>query len=169
MKYFTIACLLGLVASHKLTQSFTPIKKVNAPYDAWNSVDGGAKDGLYERVITPQFATSDDDIFMRSMIKKYAVEEREDTFTLDDGRKVGGEPTGNFWMTQSTALNAAKEVLKTHKGLSGEALDAYCDTYFQRAWDHYDPTGEGQIEVIKMPQFMRLLAADQRMSLGESG
>ena len=166
MKQFAIACLLGLVSSHKLAR---PIKIANAPYDAWNSVDGGSKDGLYERVLTPQFSTSSDDIFMRSMIQKYAVEEREDSFILADGKKVGGEPTGNFWMTQSTAMKAAKEVLKTHKGLSGETLDAYLDTYFQRAWDHYDPIGAGQIEVIKMPQFMRLLASDQRMSLSESG
>ena len=130
---------------------------------------GGTAQGLYEREIPHQFSTDSDDIFMRSMIKKYAVEERKDTFTLEDGRKIGGEPTVNFWMTQSTALNAAKEVLKTHKGLSGETLDTYCDTYFQRAWDEFDPIGAGQIEVIKMPQFMRFLAADQRMSLGESG
>merc|ERR1712028_317780 len=45
-----------------------------------------------------------DDIFMRSMIKKYAVEERTDSETLDDGTKIGGEPTGKFWMTKSTTL-----------------------------------------------------------------
>ena len=54
MKQFAIACLLGLVSSHKLAG---PIEIENPPYDAWNSVDGGAKDGLYERVITPQFST----------------------------------------------------------------------------------------------------------------
>merc|ERR1712146_672641 len=86
------------------------------------SVKDGAEDGKYERVITPHFSADSDDIFMRSMITKYAVEERTDHDTLDDGTKVGGEPTGKFWMTQSTALAASKEVLNTHKGLSGDLL-----------------------------------------------
>merc|ERR1719473_1801943 len=106
---------------------------------------------------------------MRSMIKKYAQEERTDTETLDDGTKIGGEPTGKFWMTQGTTLSAAKEVLNTHKGLSGGQLQAYLDTYFQKAWDHFDVNEEGQIEVIKMPQFMRFLASDQYMDLNVHG
>jgi hypothetical protein len=106
---------------------------------------------------------------MRSMIGKYAVEERTDSETLDDGTKIGGEPTGKFWMTKSTTLAASKEVLNTHKGLSGPALASYLDTYFDKAWAHFDVNKGGDIEVIKMPQFMRFLASDQYMSLGESG
>ena len=45
---------------------------------------------------------------MRSMLKKYAVEERENKYILEDGQIIGGEPNGNFWMTQTTAMNAAK-------------------------------------------------------------
>ena len=124
---------------------------------------------FYERVITPMFSQDTDDIFMRSMIKKYAVEERTDHETLDDGQKVGGEPTGLFWMTKATTAAAAKEVLNTHKGLSGEMLDSYMDTYFDKAWAHFDVNKSGEIEVLKMPQFMRFICSDQRMSLGESG
>ena len=103
------------------------------------------------------------------MIKKYAVEARTDTEELDDGTKIGGEPTGKFLMTQSTALAASKEVLNTHKGLAGDALAAYMDTYFAKAWAHFDVNQSGEIEVIKMPQFMRFLCSDQSLSLGESG
>merc|ERR1712188_142139 len=110
-----------------------------------------------------------DDIFMRSMITKYAVELRTDTEELDDGTKIGGEPTGKFMMTQANALAASKEVLNTHKGLSGDALAAYLDTYFAKAWAHFDVNQTGSVEVIKMPQFMRFLASDQSLSLGESG
>ena len=163
MRTLAIAALIGLVSCTKLRGDPAP------PYQAWESIKDGAKDGKYERVITPHFSADDDDIFMRSMIKKYAVEERTDTDVLDDGQKVGGEPTGKFWMTQSTTLSAAKEVLATHKGLSGDTLSAYLDTYFQKAWDHFDVNAKGEVEVIKMPQFMRFLASDQYMSLGESG
>merc|ERR1712147_360891 len=34
---------------------------------------------------------------------------------------------------------------------------------------HFWMNGAGVVEVIKMPQFMRFLASDQRMSLGENG
>merc|ERR1719243_186566 len=131
MEYLAIAALLGLAAAVEKPEA-TP------PYNAWESVKDGAADGKYERVITPHFSADSDDIFMRSMIKKYAVEER----------------TGKFWMTQSTTLGAAKEVLATHKGLSGDALSAYLDTYFKKAWDHFDVNQSGKIEVIKSPQFM---------------
>merc|ERR1711998_514119 len=163
MKFIAIAALLGLVSCSKLQGDPTP------PYNAWESVKDGAEDGKYERVTTAHFSGDSDDIFMRSMIKKYAVEERTDHDVLDDGTKVGGEPTGKFWMTQSTTLAAAKEVLATHKGLSGGALSDYLDTYFAKAWAHFDVNQSGQIEVIKSPQFMRFLASDQNMSLGESG
>ena len=114
MRAVVIACLLGLSAAGK--------PEPTPPYNAWESVKDGAADGKYERIITPHFSGDADDIFMRSMIKKYAVEERTDTTELEDGTKIGGEPTGKFWMNQSTTLAAAKEVLNTHKGLAGDAL-----------------------------------------------
>jgi len=70
-------------------------------------------------------------------------------------------------MTEATATAAAKEVLATHKGLKGPALKKYLDTYWAKAWGHFDVNKTGNIEVIKMPQLMRFLASDQRMSLGQ--
>ena len=35
-------------------------------------------------------------LFMKSMIMTYAVEESADTTELEDGTKIGGEPTGQF-------------------------------------------------------------------------
>ena len=162
MRTIAIACLLGLATAIQKPEK-------TAPYNAWESVKDGAQDGKYERVVTANFASDSDDIFMRSMIKKYAQEKRTDHEELDDGTKIGGEPTGKFVMTQSTSLAAAKEVLNTHKGLSGDALQAYLDTYFAKAWAHFDVNQDGEIDVIKMPQFMRFICSDQGMSLGESG
>ena len=92
---------------------------------------------------------------MRSMIANYAMEEK----TEDD------LPSGHFWMNESITRAAAREVLETHKGLTGEGLNKYLDTYFAKAWGHFDVNRTGLIEVIKMPQFMRFLASDQYMSL----
>jgi hypothetical protein len=120
----------------------------------------GAKE--YARVVPPRFSSDNDDIFMRSMISNYALEEK----TAPDAAGVGGgEPTGNFWMSESTSRAAAAEVLATHKGLNGAALTKYLDTYFAKAWGHFDVNRTGMVEVIKMPQLMRFLASDQYMSL----
>jgi len=127
------------------------------------------KSTVYERVITPRFSQDTDDIFMRSMIKTYAHEEKSKVVEHDDGTKSGGEPTGNFWMSKEDAMSAANEVLATHKGLGGGSLDQYLGTFFDKAWKHFDVNLNGWIEVIKMPQFMRFLASDQWMSLKESG
>merc|ERR1711934_795359 len=138
-------------------------------YNAWESVKDGAVDGKYERVITPNFSADSDDIFMRSMIKTYAHEKRTPIEELDDGTKIGGEPTGTFMMSKKDMFRASKEILVTHKGLSGDKLSSYMDTYFEKAWENFDVNGSGEVEVIKSPQFMRFLCSDQTMQLGESG
>ena len=138
-------------------------------YNAWESVKDGAADDKYERIITPNFSSDTDDIFMRSMITKYAHEKRTSIEELDDGTKIGGEPTGVFMMGKKDMFRASKEVMGTHKGLSGDALSSYLDTYFDKAWENFDVNGDGAIEVIKAPQFMRFLASDQTLQLGESG
>jgi hypothetical protein len=109
----------------------------------------------YERVVPARFSADSDDIFMRSMIQNYAMEEKTED----------GVPSGRFWMNESITRAAAREVLETHKGLSGNKLNEYLDTYFQKAWGHFDVNRTGLVEVIKMPQFMRFLASDQYMSL----
>ena len=70
-------------------------------------------------------------------------------------------------MNEATTRAAASEVLATHKGLHGDALGKYLDTYFPRTWAHFDVNRTGFVEVIKMPMLMRFLASDQYMSLGE--
>merc|ERR1719329_595626 len=120
-------------------------------YNAWESVKDGAADDKYERIITPNFSSDSDDIFMRSMIKTYAHEKRTAIEELDDGTKIGGEPTGVFMMGKKDMFRASKEVMGTHKGLKGGALDSYLDTYFEKAWENFDVNGDGSIEVIKSP------------------
>ena len=156
MKFAYIA-LLGLVAAKEID----PVPAYYTPFDHEAT--------YYERVTTPRFSADDDDIFMRSMIEQYALEERSKIIEHDDGLKTGGDPTGKFWMNHSTTLAAAKEVLATHKGLTGKLLDDYVNTYFEKAWGHFDVNQTGFVEVIKMPQLMRFLCSDQYMQLGESG
>ena len=141
---FVIAAFLGLVSVQAVTVSdYFTVQDHESHY--------------YDRVTTPRFASDSDDIFMRSMIEQYALEEKTKVVEHDDGTKSGGEPSGKFWMNKQAAFAASNEVLNTHKGLSGNALKAYTDTYFEKAWGHFDVNQVGTIEVIKMPQFMRFL------------
>ena len=88
---------------------------------------GQFKDG-YERVLPGRFSAGSDDLFMRSMISTYALEAKA---CDDDGNNC--KPTGQFWMNEAGARAAASEVLATHKGLKGDALKSYLDTYFAKA------------------------------------
>ena len=114
--------------------------------------------GDYVRQIPVRFQTDDDDIFMRSMYMKYAIEEKTPQTSETD---LGGLPTGKFWLDKAGARAAAAEVLATHKGLTGEALSTYLNTYFDKAWNHFDVNQIGRFEVSKASQFMRFLASDQ--------
>jgi len=78
---------------------------------------------------------------MRSMIMKYAAEEKTDD----------GAPSGNFFLNEASARAAAGEVLGSHKGLAGADLKGYLDTYFPRTWAHFDVNKSGFIGVEVMP------------------
>merc|ERR1711934_377713 len=114
----------------------------------------------YERVTPARFANDDDDIFMRSMIQNYAIEKN-----CTEDKDEPATTCGKFVMNEATMRAAASEVLCTHKGLCGGSPQSYLDTYFAKAWGHFDVNRTGEIEVIKSPQFMRFLASDQYMSL----
>jgi len=148
-----------------------PYDSENVQLGKWYTLfdqDANVDDHGYTRATTARFSSDSDDVFMRSMIEQYALEEGacdEDA----DGNEINCKPSGKFWMDKLGTEMAAQEVLETHKGLSGPALNSYMDAYFEKAWGHFDVNLTGYVEVIKMPQLMRFLCSDQRMQLGESG
>ena len=170
MKFATLAALIGATQAITLWTTTGQIAyfeaddqdtdAMNLQLDDWHP---GQHETLgasaYERVIPARFSSDDDDIFMRSMYNNYAIDKN------CAGKKEDPRPCGNFVMNAATSRAAASEVLCTHKGLCGAALQSYLDTYFDKAWGHFDVNRTGEIEIIKMPQFMRFLASDQYMSL----
>jgi len=114
------------------------------------------KGGPYERVIPERFSADSDDLFMRSMLKTYAIE-------MSDKK---GIPTGVFIMDKPAAVAAAKEILATHKGMGADAISAYLNTYFDKAWGHFDVNKTGSISYDRTAELMRFLCSDQYMSLG---
>ena len=111
--------------------------------------------GAYSRVTPERFAADSDDIFMRSVIQNYAQE----------GATKEGEPTGVFTLTESSAKALAMEVLATHKDIKGAAQGSYLDSYWAKAWGHFDVNRTGSIPILYAPQLMRFLSSDQYMSL----
>ena len=154
MKFtLAIVALLGFTSAIKLQDCGGDADDHSC--ETFSPQQDGMLDKGYERAVTARFDADSDDIFMRSMIKTYALEKKN----------KDGSPSGAFIMNEAGARAAAMEVLQTHKGLSGGALDAYMQTYFPKAWRHFDVNVTGAIESIKMPQFMRFLASDQYMTL----
>ena len=122
-------------------------------FHAGESGQLGSKE--YERVTPARFAADSDDIFMRSMIEQYAQEHKN----------KDGSPNGVFSMNEGSARAAATEVLATNARMNPADIGAYLNTYWAKAWGHFDVNRTGSIEVIKMPQLMRFLASDQQMYL----
>merc|ERR1711937_628421 len=154
MKYaLAIAALLGYSAAVRLHDCDGDADDHSC--EVFSPQQDGMLDKGYERAVTPRFDADTDDIFMRSMIKTYALEKKN----------KDGSPSGVFIMNEAGARATSMEVLETHKGLSGKARDDYMAASFAKAWRHLDVNVTGSIEVIKMPQFMRFLCSDQYMSL----
>jgi hypothetical protein len=109
-----------------------------------------------KRLIPERFSADSDDLFMRSMLKTYAIEVTDKE----------GVPTGVFIMDKPAARAAAVEILGTHKGMDANAINAYLNTYFDKAWGHFDVNQTGSIAVYRSAELMRFLCSDQYMSLG---
>ena len=71
---------------------------------------GRLGNAAYDRKIPDRFSADSDDIFMRSVYNNYAIEKED---------KDTHAPTGVFYLDEANAQALAREVLSTHKGLTG--------------------------------------------------
>ena len=78
------------------------------------------------------------------MIKSYALERQ-----TCDGK--GCHPDGYFFLDESNAKSAAREVLATHKGLKGKKLERYLKKYWAKSWSHFDVNRTGSVGVLRIP------------------
>ena len=145
--------LIGLTSALIVRVPGKPLEPWDSSYD---------DDSTYTRVVPPYYAADSDDIFMRSVITNYAQEQTDcdDVGTDGDVNLVNCKPTGVFTLNKKAASSLAKEVLNTHKDLSGDALKTYMDTYFDRAWAHFDVMETGSIAADKAGALMRFLSSD---------
>ena len=141
--------------------AFTMVDAAGGPfyYQPWESSD--EPEAAYTRRI-PSNAKFDGDLFLKSMYKTYALEEKN-----CDEEDANCVPSGRFWMNPSGTRTAAKEVLATSLKLTGEAQKEYLDQYFDKAWAHFDVNQSGVLETTKMPAFFRFLMSDQFMDIGQ--
>ena len=153
---FAVIALLGFIVSTEAIKLRDDKEEEDHSGEVFEAreIGTGPLDKKYERVPPEHFTTGSDDLFMKSMIMTYAVEHKN----------KDGTPNGVFGMSEAATKAASSEVLETHKGLTGKKLQEYLDTYFLKAWGHFDVNRTGLVEVIKMPMFMRFLCSDQYMS-----
>jgi len=111
----------------------------------------GSLDKKYERVPPAHFSGDGDDLFMKSMIMKYAMEGKTEEEKDCKDCEPEGTPNGEFFMDEAATRAASAEVLGSHKGLSGADLKDYMKTYFPRTWAHFDVNKTGVLGVEVMP------------------
>ena len=169
MKFFAIAALIGLISGMDSSSSSSSSSDSDVSGCSSGSSDSSSSDediqvttsdfrpgANYDRVIPGRFQTESDDQFMRSMLNNYAVEVAD----------KDGVPTGVFIMDKKAAKAAANEILSTHKKMDSPAISSYLNTYFDKAWSHFDVNQTGSLAVYRTAELMRFLCSDQYMSLG---
>ena len=123
-------------------------------YDEFPGTEEGAPE--YTREMPEHFADKHlDDMFMNSMISKYAHE----------GRNKDGSKNGKFYLDHDSGYQAAEEVVHTHLGLSGQALKDYLTYNYDEAWDYYDVNRENSIEADRMTTLFRYLCHDANLNI----
>ncbi len=97
----------------------------------------------------------DNEVFMNSVMNNYCSE----------GADKDGNPTGVFTMNEGQFRALSKEVMGTHKGLSGDKFNTYFDTYGAKAFGHFDVNKTGAFACVRAAEAERFLASDQYMQL----
>lgn len=151
-----------------LTNEFRPLNDVQQPWSAkpkpaapGNAITGAYKptdEGVYldyKRVVPDRFSADGDDLLMKSLISKYALEGKEN-----------GAPTGKFYMDKSGMEAVSREVIGTHLGFSGKKKDNYMNEHFDNNWSNYDVNKEGFITVDRAPTFLRKVLGEVEIQNG---
>ena len=86
---------------------------------------------------------------MRSLIRKYAIEGRADDL-----------PSGEFVLSRNGAESAAKEVVGTHFGWTGEKRDNYVKDRMNEFWSNNDVLDQGWIPVAKGPVLLKQILGE---------
>lgn len=128
-------------------------KKDEDPYPAYMHGFGGYH--TYMRDVPDRFEGAGDDKLMESLYKNYATEGKKNNL-----------PDGHFWLDEANAKAASKEVVGTHLGLKGSALDSYVNEQFATVWKRFDVNEEGKVEIDRMPAFLRMVCGSAEACLG---
>lgn len=109
----------------------------------------------YQRVVPENFASDSDDLLMRSLISKYALEGNN-----------GGQGNGKFYLTKSGTKRVATEVAATHLKLAGSKLDKFVEDKINALWKKYDVLGEGFVTVDRIPVLLKSMIGDVELNNG---
>ena len=93
---------------------------------------------------------------MNSIITKYAVETRNEE----------GKPSGKFFLDKAGARAIAEEVVETHLKKDKAGVEKYLTEKFPEAWNRFDVNGEGKIEAMRGPTFLRYIVGSVEAGFG---
>ena len=158
MKFIAIAALAAAANAVKLNRFDKEYTHPGKGYPGWYDEFPGTEEGApeYTRDMPTHFSDLHlDDMFMNSMISKYAME----------GRNKDGSKNGKFYLDHDSGYKAAEEIVHTHMGLSGDALKNYLLAYYDEAWEYYDVNRENKIEADRMTTLYRFLCKNAALNI----
>ena len=159
MKFIAIAAFAVAINAIKLNRFDKEYMHPGKGFPGWYDEFPGTEEGApeYTRDMPDHFADKHlDDMFMNSMISKYAHEGRD---------KKTGEKNGKFYLDHDAGYQAAEEIVHTHLGLSGESLKNYLTAYYDEAWEYYDVNRENKIEADRMTTLYRSLCKNAALNI----
>lgn len=104
----------------------------------------------YTRNVPENFAGSEDDRLMNSLIYHYSLEGRGD----DD------KANGKFFLTKNGFQSAAEEVVKTHLHMDAEKSSNYVKDRLDTIWNHVDVLKKGYLFANEGPQMLRMMLGE---------
>ena len=90
---------------------------------------------------------------MKSIISKYALEQ-----------KIGGAPSGHFYLSKDGMRSIAQEVVATHLGFKGKKGEKYLNEKFPTLWAQADVNKDGFLAAMQRPPFLRTLLDSVELS-----
>jgi len=129
--------------SDTLTGAFSPID------DRWIE----SQNAFYSRKVPEEFSGAEDDLLMRSIIKKWALEGNDN-----------GVPSGKFYVTRAIFDNISNDVVKQHLKYRGPHRQNFLKERCPKIWSHFDVNKKGYLSVNEVPQMLRMLLGEVELN-----
>merc|ERR1719230_357835 len=150
---FVIAALLGFAAASQTSYGIIPANQ-EALYLKMNEAKSQSSSD----------STSDDDEDVQ--LAGEPVDHSGEHFSPAQSKMLG---SGGYVRVTTPRFAEDSDDIFMRSMIENYALEKYLDTYFDKAWGHFDVNEADEVEVERMEQFFHFLLSDQYNQQGVHG